>query len=256
MVTSEVSEGLSADVGRRIAPTYGYYRQANGWVKPATNTRLERLKYIEHGWEYLGQYGAFDMSPYMASHPLDALFMFGGAKELPVDQIIEMGFHLNPPQVPTCRMHITQFHRRHSADCFRGAAPVVFPQLADVAPERLRGHSCEFCPRVMPTAQGLFQHQQVAHSKELNNMQAGKSLATALGQGQAQPQGLSEVDRLRAENEALKALLPRPETEGAQAPRQARRPAARSGEKPKRVATPAQREALAKARANRKPAEG
>lgn len=185
MAMTEVAEGLSSSlsVERRIQPTYGYYRQRNGWIKAATTTRLERVKYIERGWQHLAAYGAFDFMPYTANHPLEGLFMFGGAKEMPVDQILQMGLYLNPPLVPTCKHHLTQYHRAHTSACWVGAKPVEFPQLAGMDPALLKGYPCEFCDRVLPTAASRKQHQQVAHKTEINNMQAGRSLAEAIAGG-------------------------------------------------------------------------
>ena len=211
MAPSELAEGLGASLAtqRNIRPTFGYYRQPNGWITASPITRLERVKYIERGWQHLGQYGAFDMSPYAANHPLDALFMFGGAKEMPVDQIIQMGFHLNPPLVPGCRMHLTQLHPRHTANCFAGAKPVEFPQLAGVDPVRLRAHRCEFCDRVLPTPEARKQHEQVVHKEELGHMQAGRSLATAIADGKPSVVAASPAPVAAGEAPDVSALLER-----------------------------------------------
>ena len=182
MAQSEIAEAASAALGQRIQPTYGYYRKRDGTIGLATITRLERLAYIERGWTHLSQYGAFDMAPYVASHPFEALFMFGGAKEMPVEQVIQMGFHLNPPLVPTCKQHITQYHRRHTPECWRGAPLAEFPQLAGLSATKLQPYPCEFCTRVLPTPEGRRQHQQVAHKDELGHLQAGRSLAGALNE--------------------------------------------------------------------------
>ena len=73
---------------QNIKPTYGYYRQPNGWVKPAVVTAMEELKYRREGWTPLPQYGRFDMGTgYAADHPLELLFINGGAKELLLEQI-------------------------------------------------------------------------------------------------------------------------------------------------------------------------
>lgn len=180
MPQPEIAEDVAATMGQRIQPTFGYYRQPNGWLTAQTVTRLEKVRREERGSKHLQEYGAFDMTPYVANHNFEGLFMFGGAKEMAIDQIIQLGFHLNPPMVPTCRRHITQHHRSHMKACWQGARPVEFPQLKGVPEERLQPYRCEFCPKVLPTPEARQQHQQVAHAKELNNMQAGKSLASAL----------------------------------------------------------------------------
>lgn len=182
----EVSDDIAARMAQRIQPTFGYYRQPNGWIKVSPNTRLERLKYVEQGWVYLEAYGAFDMTAYTANHPLEGLFMFGGAKELPVEQILQMGLYIDPALVPRCRQHLTQLHRAHRAACWRGATPVEFPQLADVPKELIGPFVCDFCKRKMPTREALAQHQSVAHAEPLGNIRTGDSLGKAVAKALSQ----------------------------------------------------------------------
>lgn len=179
-MTTGVVEELASQVGRRIQPTFGYYRQKNGWITVSPITRLERLKYAEEGWEYLAKYGAFDFGTYSANHPYEALFMFGGVAEMPVEQVIQTGLYIDPPLIPTCKQHLTQFHRSHTATCWLGAVRVEFPQLANVPKERLGPFPCEFCERELPTEAARNQHQQVAHAKERGNIQLGKTLGDSL----------------------------------------------------------------------------
>ena len=175
-----LSEDIASDVGRRIQPTYGYYKQANGWITVSTITLLEKANYTSRGWRCLEQYGAFDMTPYVANHPFEALFMFGGAHEMPAEQVLQTGLYMNPPLVPRCRQHITQFHRGHTRACWAGAQPVEFPQMAELPPVRVGPFPCEFCPRELPTREGRAQHQSVAHQEELSSLRTGQSLAAAL----------------------------------------------------------------------------
>ena len=179
-MVSALQEDLASSVAQRIQPTFGYYRQPNGWITISPNTRLERLKYTEEGWTYLAQYGAFDMTAYTANHPFEGLFMFGGAKELLLDQVVKTGLYMNPPLVPRCRQHLTQFHRSHTQACWMGATKVVFPQLEGIDMAQLWQFPCGFCERGLPTRQALEQHQSVAHAKPLGNIQMGKSLGDAL----------------------------------------------------------------------------
>ena len=176
----EISDDASAQLGRRIQPTFGYYRQPNGWITVSPITRLEKLKYVEQGWTCLDSYGTFDMTAYTVNHPLEGLFMFGGAKELPAEQVLQMGLYIDPPLVPRCKQHLTQFHRSHRADCWRGAQKVEFPQLADVPKELIGPFICDFCKRKMPTVEARQQHQSVAHTKPLGDVQTGTSLGKAL----------------------------------------------------------------------------
>ena len=177
-LAEDTASGLATS--QRIQPTYGYYRQPNGWITVSPITRMERIRYIEQGWQHLDKYGAFDMTPYVANHPLEALFMFGGVLEMPVTQVIEMGLYLDPPLVPRCRQHITQFHRGHQQGCWQGARRIEFPQLSEVDQTRIGPFPCGFCERQMATIQAREQHQTVAHKDRLSDLRAGKSIAEAL----------------------------------------------------------------------------
>jgi len=212
MVNANISDSISSEIGRRIQPTYGYYRQPNKWITVSPTTRMEKVRYIEDGWEYLGEYGAFDMSPYVANHPFETLFMFGGAKEMPVDQLLETGLYLDAPLVPTCRLSLTQFHQSHEQACWNRAVKVEFPQMEGVAEALIGPFPCEFCERKLSTVEGREQHQTVAHKERMGDMQTGKSLGTSLAEA------LSNVGRTNTEEEQaerireLEAKLAQPET--------------------------------------------
>ena len=234
-----VLDDASASLGQNIQPTFGYYRQPNGWITVSPITRLERISYIEQGWTHLDQYGAFDMTPYVANHPLEGLLMFGGVSELSVGQILQSGLYLDPPLVPRCKQHLTQFHRVHKAGCWQGAQKAVFPQLAGVPGDQLKGFPCGFCVRILPTAAAQEQHQKVAHSTDLGNVRTGRtmgdSLAAALSgivkpQVAASPASVGEMERLRAENDRLEAEIAKVEAKRAQMQR------ARDKRKPARAA--------------------
>ena len=181
----------AAQVGivQKVRLTYGYYLQPNGWITVSPATQLEELQYRREGWEPLTAYGRVEMaSQYAAQNPLEALFMFGGAKELSIEQILQTGLHLKPPLVPTCRTPLNQYHKQHAAFCWRDAQPVTFPQL-EVVPE---GLPCRFCERILPTPEAQGQHEQVAHQEERSSIRTGETLAEALVQGlQGQP-GVSQ----------------------------------------------------------------
>ena len=185
--------------GERVAATYGYYRQPNGWITIAVVTELEELKYRREGWTPLPQYGRFDMSTvYAANHPLELLLMRGGAKELSIEQIVESGFHLNPPLVPTCGRAFTQFHRAHSPECMADAKPAQFPQMAGMEVESFQ---CRFCDRSpFPTDRSRSQHEAVMHREEKNSIRTGSVLADSLVEGM-QRAGVSVMTRVGPERE-------------------------------------------------------
>ncbi len=166
-----------------IALNYGYYRQPNGWITGSPVTALEKVQYESEGWKHLPAYGRFEMaSPYATNHPLEQLFMMGGAHELSVQQVIETGLALNPPLVPTCRTLLTQFHKRHNADCMAGAQPVEFPQLEGLD-INYDGYSCNLCEVVKPTEAARDQHEGVAHKEEKANIRTGEVLGGKIAEG-------------------------------------------------------------------------
>lgn len=181
MTMSAIEHAAQMGMMKRAKPTYGYYRQPNGWITISPATDLEELKYRREGWEPLTQYGRVEMTiGYMADHPLEPLFMLGGAKELPVEQIVAMGLHLNPPLVPTCGLRLDQYHKGHTAGCLVGAKPVVFPQLES---QNYPPSQCRFCERVLPTEKARDQHEGVMHKDAKSDIRTGEALAAAMVKG-------------------------------------------------------------------------
>lgn len=180
MTPTAIDEAVSLGQFQQGPATFGYYRQSNGWITVSPAGELDELKYLREGWELL-PYGRVEMaSEYAASHPLEGLFMKGGAKELSCEQIVQSALHLTPPLVPVCGQVLNQHHKRHQAYCWAGAAPVSFPQLEDV-PE---GLPCRFCPRSpFPTEEARDQHEGVMHNDEKSDIRTGKILAESLVEG-------------------------------------------------------------------------
>lgn len=189
VMTAMEQEAAQRTVGglmRGLTPTYGYYRQPNGWIKPAVVTELEELKYRREGWTPLPQYGRFDMGTgYAADHPLELLFMNGGAPELCEDQVRQQGLYMNPPVIPTCRQALTQQHKRHAPACWVGAKPVQFPQVANM--KDLGPFPCRFCTRSSATIEGRDQHEKVIHRDEKGNIQMGETLGGTLAEALGTP---------------------------------------------------------------------
>ena len=166
----------------KVDLTYGYYRQPNGWITVSPVTALEELRYRREGWEPLTIYGRVEMATeYAADHPLEGLFIHGGARELCREQIIESGLHLTPPLVPVCGQTLNQYHRKHNELCWRGAQPVTFPQLGEDVPEGLQ---CRFCQRSpFPTEAARSQHEGVMHREEKGEIRSGQVIAESMVKG-------------------------------------------------------------------------
>lgn len=181
---------------KQLRLTWGYYRQPNGWITVSPATDIEELKYRRGGWEPLPQYGRVEMaSQYAVDHPLEMLFMLGGAKELPVEQIIEMALHLHPPLIPSCGLRLDQNHKRHQSVCWENAQPVSFPQLVGDYPS----FQCRFCSRApFSTEEKRDQHEGVMHKDEKGDIRTGEVLAESL------TRGLKEAGAVRIEVDATK----------------------------------------------------
>ena len=166
----------------RVKPTYGYYRQPNGWITVSPMADLDELHYTRRGWTALTQYGRIEMTTeYSADHPLEALFMQGGAKELCREQIIDSALHLTRPLIPGCKQPLNQYHPRHVKACMDSAVPVEFPQLNGDIPE---GFQCRFCSTdPHPTEKARNQHESVVHKDEKGDIRTGETLAAALVKG-------------------------------------------------------------------------
>ena len=196
MTTSAIEQEAVERGGRSsFTPTYGYYRQPNGWITVSPMTGLEELKYRREGWVPLPQYGQVEMnSEYAADRPLEQLFMFGGAHELCEEQIRQTGLYLDPPLVPTCKTALCQDHKRHGPGCWARSRPVVFPQLENMTD--LGPFACGMCGIEKPTVEARNQHESVAHKEEKSDIRTGEVLAQALVKGlagNAAPQADSTV---------------------------------------------------------------
>ena len=183
---------------KRVKATYGYYRQPDGWITVSPMADLDELHYRKRGWEPLSQYGRIELTTeYAADHPLEALFIQGGAHELSVDQIIKSALHLTRPLIPVCRQPLNQFHPTHKATCWQGAQPVEFPQLQGVIPDPV---ACRFCDRSQfPTEEARDQHETVSHKEEKGDIRTGQTLADALikglNGGQSRPAPVAAVEQ-------------------------------------------------------------
>jgi hypothetical protein len=185
-LTTESPNAVIADQGLM------YCRMPSGEVVACDSSDTELMKKIKRGWVALNDYGQFGSSAYYMDHPYEPLFQSGGAREMSPSQVIELGYHLRPPLVPTCDRHVGdgKDHLAHTGapgasspkaqGCWRGARPVVFPQLASVELPADPGE-CEFCGRDdFPTERALKQHQDVMHNDRRQQQQLGEAIVSGL----------------------------------------------------------------------------
>lgn len=133
---------------------YIYYRQPNGWITMGSGQKMDASNYQEGGWVPLPKYKTFVLDHVSINHPLDHLFRNGGAKELPLDQLIEEGWAYR--------------------DYYVDGVKVEYPQLAGVTLPPLE--VCHHCGRTGTHAQ-IRNHEEVQHQKDM----APQKMAEALG---------------------------------------------------------------------------
>jgi len=190
-----MAEVLTTDAPNSVIVDQGllYLRNPSGEVVFADAQDNEIMKKVRRGWTPLFEYGQFGSSAYYMDHPYEPLFQAGGARELSLEQVVSMGYHLRPPLVPTCDKHVgTEGHVTHVGQlggrnarergCWNGAQTVRFPQLEGLdkgvppAPDE-----CEYCGRDdFATEQALHQHQGVMHADRRQQVELGDAIVSGL----------------------------------------------------------------------------
>lgn len=167
-----------------------FYRQPNGWITSGQmgKSRSRMHAYRDQGWTpFLDEYGLFDLGfDYYANAPFEVLLIRGGAKEMPVEQVKALGWHLFPPLLPNCRAALGAEHRartgkaKHFDRCWKNARPAVFPQLAGLT--FAKPEECEFCDRDNFASEKVrTQHIRVAHREEMKEIAAAREMAKQVG---------------------------------------------------------------------------
>lgn len=195
---------------------YQYYRQPNGTIVSGRigKNRAQETNHLREKWVPLTEYGIFDLHEHYLNAPFEVLFIRGGAKEMSLAQIMENGFHVNPPLVPRCGLQLGREHHArsntqgHLGVCWQNARPVSFPQLAGKTFAKLA--ECPFCDReIFATVKQRLQHIRVMHREELNQMTLADAIAgrvqTAAVDGPDDTAALAA--KRRAEEEDMNAKL-------------------------------------------------
>ena len=163
---------------------YMYYMMPNGYVtaSPVGKRRSQYNVYLSQGWKPLDDYGTFQFYPYHTDNPFENLFIRGGAKELPVQQIEEFGLHYKDIKIPRCGQTLNQkTHIKHEPPCWRRAKSVVFPQIEG---KNLDGpFYCEKgCSeeRDFPTIKALKQHEDIIHKERQASSDITRGLVDGL----------------------------------------------------------------------------
>ena len=191
-----MAEALTATEPNSVIADQGmvYCRFPDGSIEACDSSPMELMKKISRGITPLPDYGQYGSNIYYMANPFEPLFQAGGAHEMSAEQIINLGYHLRPPLVPTCEQHVGQGkdHLAHlgrpgggsakAQGCWRGARPVHFPQLDSVEVPS-QPDECEFCGRDdFPTQRALKQHQDVMHNDRRQQQALGEAIVSGLHQ--------------------------------------------------------------------------
>lgn len=192
-----------------------FYRQPNGWITsgPIGKGHSRKFAYQRQGWTPLEEYGRFDLLDYYANQPLEVLFLRGGAKELPVEQVKALGFHLHPPLLPNCQLQLGAKHAarmeypNHYNLCWQDAQPVTFPQLEGQTFQKV--DQCEFCERDnFASDASRSQHMRVLHKDEMASIAAAREMAKGMQSAVAGLMVSSHPANYRPHTELSPASLP------------------------------------------------
>src|SRR5215472_18334374 len=206
-----MAETLTTDAPNAVIVDQGllYFRTPSGEVYAADSADGEVMKKVRRGITPLFEYGQFGSSAYYMDHPFEPLFQAGGASAMARAQIVELGYHLRPPLVPTCGQHVGQSkeHLMHAGSpggrnarergCWNGAQPVRFPQLEGVAIEAVP--ECEYCGRDdFATSASLRQHQSVMHSDRRQQVELADGIVAGLMRSGTLPGGSGSAAEIAA----------------------------------------------------------
>lgn len=204
-------ETLSTEAPNTVIIDQGmlYVRNPLGEVVAVDASDNEIMKKVRRGWVPLFEYGQFGSSSYYMDHPYEPLFQAGGAKELAVEHVISMGYHLRPPLVPTCGLHVGQSkeHLTHTGapngrnarerGCWDRAKSAEFPQLVGV--EIVQPAECEYCGRDdFATERALAQHKAVMHVERTHQAELADGIVAGLVSSGQLPSGASSATEIAA----------------------------------------------------------
>ena len=204
---------------------YGYWRKPDGWLTFG-QLGANAIDRFYRGWMVVQGYGTFDPPrDASASGPIGDPFLHliehNGAKELPADQVLSLGWH-RPPGPTAKRSHRLVWERVQAFERTgldqRVALQAVFPTLADVDWVDL---DCSLCPgrwfngRTQDEAASLrHKHELIVHVEDARTRELRDSITQALGSSgsndspKMQPEVLEAlVLVLSQQGEAIKELL-------------------------------------------------
>ena len=198
---------------------HGYWRRPDGWICIHGMGASELRASIQVGRAPLVAYGEFDMANGRGGwnpqqDPYRWLLEHGGIGELPVDQVLQLGWHRTPH--PFLAQQVQQLQR--SGVSRDEAIRVVIPQLRGV---ELEDHPCILCPGRAPfNSEANLRSHEIIHREDVRQRELGRSIQDAILAAQAgNTQALlpllkQMVENNQATQELMAALLSRAARDG------------------------------------------
>lgn len=177
----------SAIDGNKSDP-WGYWRKPDGWIVTGQFSAHEYIGKQRRGFRPFENGPRFVMTETYRRQGFRPFLEAGLAKEFPLAQILEAGWHRKPPVV--------------------NGKPVVFPQIrrdaegrvlvpnSDGVDEPLDEQTCPVCRKVYLSTHDLQRHESVAHKETSTQNQLARLMTNATA-GQMAPTNEAMVEALK-----------------------------------------------------------
>lgn len=166
---------------------YVYRRDRDGWIRLGPSSRTDQERFLILGDTFLPQYGEHEGGPDVMGREYDMLFRLGGQKEMPVEQVIQMGFASKAPVVDGKPIWVD--------------SPVeAFPQLEGVDVPQMR--KCRYCSRELWLDEQEQSHVSVMHADRIAAFEQANAIASGMAEavavGKASVQETPVIERPKA----------------------------------------------------------
>ena len=166
---------------------YVYRRDVSGWIYPGPSSPTDQQRFLTLGSRFLVEYGEHEGGADVVGHEYDMLLRLDGGKEMPVEQVIALGWATKAPELD-------------GKPAWLHTPLECFPQLKDVEyPPRRK---CKYCPREVWTDEMEYNHVSIMHQDRIAAFEQSKAIADGMAEaltigrataGEVPPEPLTEV---------------------------------------------------------------
>lgn len=190
--SAEFTAGRPDRVGNAIAGNksvpWGYWKKENGAIVTGQFTPNEYIHNLKQGWTPYENGPRFLMTETDRRQGFRAFLDAGGAKEFPLRQILEAGWHRKPPVVNGKPVEFPQLRR--------DAEGRVLVPNAEGVDEPLIEPTCPVCRKIYLSIHDLQRHESVAHKDTSTQNQLARLMTDATA-GQMAPTNAAMVEALK-----------------------------------------------------------